>query len=377
MAHEVNNPAAFLLANLTVLQGQLATLGDLLERPGGPGAADQATARALLQDVRDIVGDNLTGVRRIATIVRALLDHAQPGTGRFSETRLDAVAEEACRLVERQIALRARLVRRLAPVPAVDADAGRLVQVVTNLLVNASHAVAEGAPEANEIEVVTAVVEGGVVLRVRDTGVGIAPDVRARLFEPFFTTRGQGKGTGLGLYLCAEIVRSHGGELQVSSSPGAGATFEVWFPTRPGPVASAAAVAAPASPPSAPAPRQKLKVLLVDDEPTLLAAYRRMLSGNHEVHVRLGGREAIELIDRDPDWDAILCDVLMPGVDGQALLEHVEARHPALARRTAFCTAGAFTPRSVAFADSMRGRIHQKPMEKEQLEAVLRALAAS
>ena len=120
-------------------------------------------------------------------------------------------------------------------------------------------------------------------------------------------------------------------------------------------------------PPAAPAPRARPRILLVDDEPTLLAAYRRLLAPEFDVEVARGGQEALALLDRDAAFDAVVCDVMMPEVDGPAVQAHLERHHPELARRTAFCTAGAFTPRSLAFVEAHADRVLAKPLSPESL----------
>jgi len=125
-------------------------------------------------------------------------------------------------------------------------------------------------------------------------------------------------------------------------------------------------------PESAPA---RLRVLLVDDQPSVLAAYRRLLGTRFEVEVALGGREALDLLDRDSAFDAVICDVMMPEVDGPAVYRHLTVRHPELARRTAFCTAGAYTPSTVAFTEAMRDRLLLKPVDAAQLASVVEGLA--
>jgi CheY-like chemotaxis protein len=121
---------------------------------------------------------------------------------------------------------------------------------------------------------------------------------------------------------------------------------------------------------------QRPRILIVDDEPTLLAAYRRLLTDRMDLVTAGGGREALEQLEKNPAFDAIVCDLVMPDLDGQGLYHEVVARFPGLAARMVFCTAGAFTPRDVAFAATMRGRLLAKPFEPETLEALVRRFTA-
>jgi len=259
--------------------------------------------------------------------------------------------------------------------------------VVTNLLVNAAQSIPEGNPGGNLVEVGTFSERDRVVVTVRDTGAGIEPELQRRIFQPFFTTKGREQGTGLGLSISADIVHHHRGEIRVTSAPGAGSTFEVWLPIaavdRPG-LAAGAAAQTPAAAPAAAAgpspgatPAARARVLVIDDEEQLLMAYRRMLVNRFDVTVARGGREGLDVLARDTAWDAILCDVLMPGVDGPAIWEWLQQNQPALLSRVLFCSGGAFTPRSEAFAEVMTDRILDKPLSRSRLEEAIAARLAA
>ncbi len=358
LAHEINNPAAFLAANLATMRGHARVLADHV----ASGRRPDPHLAQVVQEVREIADENLEGVRRISALARSLLDFARVEAGRVEPTCLHEVAEEAAQLVGAEVASRARLVRRLGPVPPLAGDRAKLVQLATNLLMNAVQALPEGDPAAQEVVLETGVRDGQGVLRVVDRGEPIPPDLEARAFEPFSTAHPRARATGLGLYLAHEIVRGHGGALRCASTA-EGTAFEALVP-----LATGLALTARAEPEPPPAPGRP-RVLLVDDEPALLAAYRRLLADRFEVVVAGGGRQALELLEADQAFDAIVSDVMMPDVDGPALWRHLETRHPALAARTAFCTAGAFTPRAIAFLEGMAGRVLPKPVEPEALAA--------
>lgn len=138
-----------------------------------------------------------------------------------------------------------------------------------------------------------------------------------------------------------------------------------------------------AGPSSTPAPRspaaaaRRLRVLIVDDDPLLLTAYRRLLEHRHEVATAENGKAALELIARDSAWDAIVSDVVMPVVDGPELLRRLQERHPTLVPRTAFSSAGTYTARSVAFAESLGDRFVGKPLDRGALEDLVARLAGA
>jgi signal transduction histidine kinase/CheY-like chemotaxis protein len=383
VAHEINNPAAFMLSNLTVAQqhadrlaaGLAAIREAAAPHPAAASAVEAALAREELDqvvtDLAQLSADNVEGIRRIASIARTLLGFSRVAPDRISGTRLDRVAEDACRVVEAEIAHRARLVKRLAPVPTVAADHGKLVQVATNLLLNAARAIPEGDVAANEVEITTWAEGERVGLCVRDTGCGIPADLQPRIFEPFFTTRPRGVGTGLGLPVSAEIARLHGGEIRFTSQAGRGSVFELVLPCRTGLTPQVSLTPEPSS-----AAQGRPRVLVVDDEPALLAAYRRTLGRDYDLTVARSGEEALALIHRAPAWDAILCDLVMPGLDGEGFLARVRAAHPELVERIAFCSGGAFTERTMRFADGLGAELLHKPLEREQVDRVLQRLAA-
>ena len=363
VAHEINNPATFVLTNLRSLDSHLARLEQLLA--GGGDAATRTTALQLLAQSREMARDDLDGVERIVAIVRDLRNFSRLEPGQLETLALDDIIADACKLVRAEISYRARLVVSTTSGMHVRGDRTKLVQVFTNLLLNATQAIAEGAPDRNEVQV-NAIIRGvQVVVTVRDTGAGMTAEAQARLFEPFFTTKPREHGTGLGLTLSADIVRHHGGQLRLIETSASGTTFEVALPldraaARPAPVAATA-------PPQAAPPR----VLIIDDEPMLLAAYERFFEGVFELTLLPGGREAIARLEQDADWDAVVCDLMMPDLDGVALHDWLQAERPELVPRTLFYSGGAFTPRSLAFAERIGDRLLQKPLRPSDLRAAV------
>lgn len=380
VAHEINNPAAFVMGNLGAMGEHARTLTDAFARlralaAQGDAAAIQALLdtlqpEALLADVRDIVSENAAGMERIVRIVGQLKSFAHIEQDVVEAVNLNDVVHEACKVMRKQIDYQARLIQRLGELPPLHGDRGKLVQVVTNLLANAVQALPLGAVEQNEIEVTTEVEGEWVVVAVRDSGAGIPPAVQARIFEPFFSTKARGHGTGLGLSISAEIVRKHGGEISFTTGQGRGTRFRIALPRWTGLVpARREEQAAP------PLSSRRLRLLVIDDEPMLLSAYQRTLARRFAVTTVLGGREALACLEQDAAWDAILCDLMMPDLDGPAVYEQVQARFPALERRMLFSSGGAFTPRCRDFAESMPGRVLDKILPAAELEAAILRLA--
>ena len=226
VAHELNNPLAFVLGNLGYLQEQLRRQGHALSAP-----VREEWQAALSETVQ-----GAERMRRIAHDLRLFARAEQPGGGLegtepLRDVDLSQALDFAMRVARHHLEPRGRLVRELQPVPPVRAPEGRLEQVLLNLLVNAAQALPVGAPQQHHVRVATHTdAAGHAVVEVQDTGSGIPPEHLPRLFEPFFTTKPAGEGTGLGLSICHGIVKAVGGELSVQSELGKGTTFRLVLP---------------------------------------------------------------------------------------------------------------------------------------------------
>jgi PAS domain S-box-containing protein len=351
VAHEINNPLAFLLANLSYAADKLAELA--------PGAPSMAELRTAIVEARE-------GAERVRDIVRDLKTFSRGDDGARGQIDVERVMESSIKLAWNAIRHRARLVREYGRVPRVEAEEARLGQVFLNLILNAVQAIPEGDVQKNEIRVTTRVDQGGrVVAEVRDSGEGIAESIRPRLFEPFFTTKPVGVGTGLGLYICHDIVAGMGGEIEVESVCGEGSLFRVMLP---------AALAQPkAATPAAVVDdaTQRGRVLVVDDEPMIGATLARVLS-MHEVSAVRTAREALARIAAGERYDVILCDLVMPEMSGMDLHAELTERAPEAASRMVFLTGGFCPPQARAFAERNPDAMIEKPFDA----ATLRALVA-
>jgi len=254
-------------------------------------------------------------------------------------------------------------IRRTADLYIVSADAGQLEQVILNMVLNAHDAM----PNGGRLTLETANVTVGeqdtdpysefqpgnyALLAITDTGRGMSPEVQARLFEPFFSTKDVGKGTGLGLATCYGIIKQSGGHISVTSEPGRGTTFKIFLPQ----VQSETQMLAQANQlPDLPGGTETL--LLVDDDVALLEVEATFLGRlGYRVFTAHDGMDALELLEkRGQSMVHMLCtDVVMPRLDGNELSKRVAVSHPE--------AKVLFTSGNIEFANAYPGTtVLQKP----------------
>jgi len=377
VGHEINNPLAFVMLNLSESISALETAIRGLR--AAPLAAPQlGELTGTLSDVLDMLHDCHIGAERI----RVTTDHLRR-LSRQAETsrgpvQVNELLEQSVSILGNQIRHRAQVVRRLGVLPPVRGDEARLGQVFLNLLINAVQAIPEGDAERNHIEIVTTVAPGElvpeVVIEIRDSGAGIAPEMLEHVFEPFFTTKPVGEGTGLGLSLSRQTVIDHGGRITVESEPGHGTVVRVFLPVN---AAGAQLLALPRLDSAVDRQPERGRILVIDDEPLIDRVIRRALTSEHDVFVCQRVSEAIQLLERGETFDLVLCDLVMPGIGGPEFHAILAKRWPALLARTVFMTGGAFTPATVEFAAKVSGSILLKPFQMDALKALVRERVGS
>jgi len=366
VAHEINNPLAYIVANIDFVRNQITTVSSRLARGGA--------ARDDLAHVLDETGEALTearqGTERVRNIVRDLRVFARGDEDQAGPVALRRVLDSSINIAWNEIRHRARLVKDYGDTPMVEANESRLGQVFLNLLLNAAHAIREGATESNEIRVSTRTdTRGRAVVEIRDTGTGIPAAIREKIFDPFFTTKSAGEGTGLGLWIVSGILSGLGGDIVVESDGGRGSTFRVTLP--------AVRLETPLSvvsnaPPEAEA--QGGRMLIVDDEPMILGALRRSFSSDYHVTCVGDGRRALERLRLGERFDVILCDLMMPEMTGMELYAELGKVAPEQVERVVFVTGGAFTPRAREFLERIPNARVEKPIDFQNLRLLLRNL---
>ncbi|MBI3076594.1 MAG: response regulator [Deltaproteobacteria bacterium] len=254
-------------------------------------------------------------------------------------------------------------------VPSTMVDGPQLQQVFLNLVNNGHQAiVASGRPGTLTIQTEA---DGEVIrIRIRDTGPGIAPEHLERIFDPFFTTKPAGQGTGLGLSISYGIVKGHEGQIYAESEPGQGATFVVELPILD--EQTLMPVAEPKGGPQAPSLR---RLLVIDDEANINSLLTDMLEAEgYQVDSALQSELALRKLS-EQDYDLILCDMRMPGMDARELYHRVAGVKPHLLPRFIFTTGDLLSAETRAFLRETGGAALAKPFAREELIRVLQAAA--
>ena len=349
-AHELNNP-------LTAILG----VSDLLRER----AADDVTRRQV-----DMI---LQQARRAAAIVQDLLAFSRPPTQALTKLRLDQLVRDALQLQQAALSQKKIRVQFRAPdnLPAVEGDRKLLMQVFVNMIENAGQAISAARDHGN-LEVSLAGVDDRICVTFRDDGPGISPENIGKIFDPFFTTKRPGGGSGLGLTICLAVIKEHGGTIDVHSSPGAGAAFQVFLPIAPGePPAATKSAPAAASAPSGSDTLRGRAVLVVDDEESIREIIEVGLSARGMKVHSVGSSEAALSYLATNVSDVILCDFNLPGLNGDQLFEKVRAQQGVSAPVFVFMTGDLVDPAvSNEYAQKGAG-ILQKPFSVSALVALL------
>jgi two-component system NtrC family sensor kinase len=356
VAHELNNPLAIVMGRASLLE----------ER-----CEDQPQLRADAQRIRE-------AAERCGRIVRTFLNMARSRPSQRAPVSLNEMVRAATDMlqygyrthgIELELALGEGL-------PLVIADTDEIGQVVMNLLVNAQQALA-GRDGPRRVRVQSGLEprretrEPRVWLRVEDNGSGVPADLRAHVFDAYFTTKPEGIGTGLGLAVSRSLARAHGGELVLEAhSTLGGACFRMSLPIS----GEAGPDTAPGELDASPSTSPQARVLVVDDERELASLMREMLEGaGYEVATAESGAVALEMLEL-ARFDAIVSDLRMPDMDGAALWREVTSRQPRLARSMLFVTGDTLSPDARGFLRSAHCDSLDKPFSRADLLAKVGAL---
>jgi two-component system NtrC family sensor kinase len=236
IAHEINNPIGFIRSNLSTALSYLESLNKVCTLvESGDYSETLRTAwhkeniPFLQQDLRDILDESIQGADRIAAIVKDL-----KGFSRLNQAKEDAdinqIIRQMCNVAAAEFRDKAEVVLDLGEIPLLNCYPAELGQVFLSLLDNAIDAI---TITPGKIQFCTLFKEGAICIQVEDYGGGIPEQVLPHIFEPFFTTKDVGKGMGLGLTVCLNIIQAHGGTLEINSKPDQGTRVSIAFPLTP------------------------------------------------------------------------------------------------------------------------------------------------
>ncbi len=358
IAHEINNPLAYLLLNLEYLSRELPTL-----------LQDPHKLDALMVRVKDACH----GAERVASIVRDLKTFVRADEDARGPVDVRAALESALNIAGNEIKQKATLIRDYDVIPPVDANPNRIEQVLLNLLLNAVQSLPASATEGQEVRARLRSSNGQVSIVIEDTGSGIPEELLGKIFDPFFTTKPVGVGTGLGLPICRSIVRGLGGEISVHSVVGQGSEFTVTLP------ASSASLPERPSPRVPPVPTARRgRILIVDDEISVARTLKALFQNEHDMTLAATGAQALAAIEAEPGFgfDVIMCDLMMPVMSGMDLFEHIKRAHPGLEQRMVFMTGGVSMDRAREFLAKSSNLTFEKPFDFDHLRQTLRRLVA-
>ncbi len=348
VAHELNNPLSVVVARAV-----------LLEERG-----DSATQAAALK-IR-------TAAERCARIVRTFLAMARQQRTERGPVAMNEVVSAALDIAGYAIRTSSiDVALDLAEdLPLILADADQLHQVLLNLIINAQQSL-QDQQVPRRIRVTSRFVPAARVVRVlvADNGPGVPAHLRARVFEPYFTTKPTGVGTGVGLAVSLGIVEAHNGTLTLVSPDEGGAVFTIRLP-----VGNVGAVGTDSFPARKTNPGER-SILVVDDEAEIREALAEILTGSrHRVVTAASGREALERMAEE-DYDVILTDVRMPDLDGRALYREIKQRWPKLLKRIVFVTGDTLAATLREFVGESGCPVIEKPFLPAEVRRVIAEVA--
>ena len=355
VAHEFNNALSIVLGNI-----ELAAMDIYTEHP-----------------VRPYIDDAKSGILRAKKVVRQLLDFSRKSDGQQQKTDLQAIATNALSLLRATVPTHIEFHQLINACPPVMADPAHIHQLIINLCTNGAEAMDQDGGvltvtleparlKPDKIPLGINLSPGAYAkLTITDTGQGIDDTIIDRIYEPFFTTKGPDRGTGLGLAVVHGIVKSHAGDIVVHSEPGRGAKFEVYLPT----VAQKESEQIPVPDPAKLTGNER--ILFVDDEPKFVMITQRQLEHlGYRVTIFTSPISALERFQASPtDFDLVISDVAMPKMTGEKLINQIRLVRPEMP--AILCT-GYSNKVDKQKADLMGCEYVLKPVERNQLAHLVR-----
>jgi CheY-like chemotaxis protein len=312
---------------------------------------------------------------RCSRIIRSFLALARRKPSERKPISINSVIEDSLELIAFQLRTdNVELKRKLdVSAPLAMADSDQMVQVITNLVINAKQALGEKQPpKIVEVETWHREAQNGqeatIFVAVTDNGTGVPKEIAKRIFEPFFTTKAAGSGTGVGLSLCHNIVETHGGRIWVEDAQGGGARFVFSLPAG---VKEAASVNIEAMVDTGPTKAAPMRILVVDDEVELGQTLVDILTPDgHQVMLVENGKKALEAL-KERDFDLIISDLRMPVMDGPTMYRTLEKTTPRYLEKIIFVTGDTLSIPVREFLNSYALDVIEKPYSPEEVRRAL------
>ncbi len=350
VAHELNNPLSIVVGRATMLQEE---------------AADEGT-RSIADKIR-------AAAERCARIVKTFLSMARQRKPEQSAVEINTVLDDCVEMLGYGLRTAGVTVEKhlATNLPPISANADQLHQVFLNLIVNAQQAM-ESQSGPRRLRIASDRQGEHVRVLIADNGPGIVPAIRTRIFDPYFTTKPPGGGTGVGLAVSLGIVESHSGSLTVDCPPEGGALFQVLLPIHVPDQKTPHAEESVAELTGAKGPR----LLIVDDEAEVGALLADILRREaSRIDIAASGQEALQLLGKR-EYEAILTDLRMPEMDGPELYRQIEQRWPQRARQVIFITGDALSPTVQTFLAGTGQPYLEKPFAPAEVRSIVQEIVA-
>jgi CheY-like chemotaxis protein/two-component sensor histidine kinase len=359
ISHEINNPLSIVVGSVDLARGYLRRLALSAGHSEAPLLAKSLQA---LENARG-------GADRVAAVVRSASLFATADLDHVETVDVHEILESSLQVASNEIRHAAHLVRDLDEVPPVQGNRARLGQVFLNLLLNAVEAIRDSGQRDHIIAVSTKRDERFVLVTVSDTAALLQPLPEATLFDPVGALSETDTRLRFGLAVSRELVQDMGGRIEAQAMAPRGVAYSVWLPIR------------AAKEPSAPILRSASgsgqgSIMVIDDEPLICEILQAMLSERYDVTTFSSPRAALAAL-MEREYDAVLCDVMMPDLNGTELFEQAVRARPILRERFVFITGGAFTERAQSFLKDVGRPVLEKPCARAELMATVASIAGT
>lgn len=345
VAHEINNPLAYTLLNLE-------NLDEILNKIEQNNNTKEA---------KEYLASSINGIDKVSKIVKNLSTFSRTKNSDIDIINVNESIEVALSMAFNEIKYKTKIAKDFTIDSYILANEGKLAQVFLNIILNASYSINSGDVQDNLISIKTWQNNNEIFISIQDTGCGISEENQKTIFNPFFTTKPTGLGTGLGLSITEGIIHSFGGSIDVQSKLNMGSTFTMHFPK-----AQITEIEKPKNREFDTTKKITGRVLIVDDDEDIRKGIGDLLE-DCEVTLAESGIVAKDILNKNFNFDYIICDVMMPDVSGIDLYEWLLSQNKELANKVIFITGGAFTANAAEFIKAHENRKLDKPFKLSTL----------